>query len=646
VRPLSYWATKMLTRSSIAIGLSLLCLVAFAYWPGLPGGFIFDDYPNLVHDPDWKVSTLDIDAWRRAVGHGIATDGGRPLALLTFAANHYLAGPSPWAMKLTNVLMHCACAWLAYLLILRLLGLAWPNVTARGRTAWAFALAAIWALHPLQVSTVLYVVQRMEIGAQLFTLAFLCLYIDGRARQMEGRGVLGHAAGALGCLLLGAGFKESAALGPVYALALEVFLLHFATSHSKPDWRLVGTYATACALAIAAFVILILPRYADPEAYAGRTFTLGGRLLSQPPILLEYLRSMLVPSPAFLLFYYDHISAPATFGSARVIAGLVGLGAIVAAAAASIRRMPLTGLGLTWFLAAHALTSNVIPLELAFEHRNYFALLGVVLAVAGLVGPALNSGDPAARRLVAGSLIAGLVFLTHLQARIWGDPTQLAMTLEGRNPASPRAAHALGVRFYELSHGVPARPGWSLALKQFERVATLPGDSPLGEQAMVVMLGRAGRPIPEPIWRGLEQKLSRGRLTPEDEMALYSIVSCRVEHACRLDDQRLFALLMTAVRANPASDTVHVQLANFAQNVMRDTPLAVRMLERAVELAPAQLSHRINLLRLKVALNLLAPEVARREVARLSRLDRDGIYRSQLSDVEHQLTQTGSRGSR
>ena len=45
------------------------------------------------------------------------------------------------------------------------------------------------------------------------------------------------------------------------------------------------------------------------------------------------------------------------------------------------RQRPLVALGIAWFFAAQLLTATVVPLELVFEHRNYFASLGICLAV-------------------------------------------------------------------------------------------------------------------------------------------------------------------------------------------------------------------------------------------------------------------------
>ena len=41
-----------------AAALVLLSFAVFA--PGLGGGFLFDDYPNLVSDPHWRLTALTL----------------------------------------------------------------------------------------------------------------------------------------------------------------------------------------------------------------------------------------------------------------------------------------------------------------------------------------------------------------------------------------------------------------------------------------------------------------------------------------------------------------------------------------------------------------------------------------------------------
>src|SRR3546814_12191661 len=50
-------------------------------------------------------------------------------------------------------------------------------------------------------------------------------------------------------------------------------------------------------------------------------------------------------------------------------------------------RWPLFALGVFLFFSAHFIASHVVPLELAFEHRNHFALFGAVLAIGRLLAP-------------------------------------------------------------------------------------------------------------------------------------------------------------------------------------------------------------------------------------------------------------------
>ena len=63
-------------------------------------------------------------------------------------------------------------------------------------------------------------------------------------------------------------------------------------------------------------------------------------------------------------------------------------------------RWPLFSLGVFLFFAAHLITSNVIGLELAFEHRNHFALIGAVLAVGSLLAQASGEQPEVLRQQV------------------------------------------------------------------------------------------------------------------------------------------------------------------------------------------------------------------------------------------------------
>ncbi|TWI02880.1 hypothetical protein IP90_01980 [Luteimonas cucumeris] len=575
------------------------------YWPGLHGGFIFDDFPNLVADPDWKVTSLDPAQWRRAMAHGISSSQGRPLAMLSFAFNHYTTGMAAFPMKVTNLLFHLLNGVLVYVLCEALFARATASrQPALGRFA-AWAVAAAWLLHPMQVSSVLYVVQRMELGAQCCMLLALIAYFYGRVARIEGRRCWPWFALACTALPVGLGFKETIFLAPAFALLLEVFALRFQGHGGKRSGALTGTYAAGVAVACAVFAFAIVPHYLFENAYAFRDFTLGQRLLTQMPVLVTYLGQTVWPIPSRLLFYYDNYPISTGFFSPVATAYAAGMLLLLfAIAAAAWKTWPLVAFGIAWFFVGHALTSNVVPLELAFEHRNYLALLGLLIAIAPPLAWLGKGLSVSVRRFVVLLLILTLATLSAIQTLTWGEPTRLAFALASRNIDSPRASYELGKLLLESAHNDTRSPQWSMARKEFQHAAALPSSPPLAEQALIIMDARTSGEIPKEIWESFRKKLIRRNVGPEEILALHAVSTCRIRSLCRLDDQELFLTFLVALEHNPRSAALHVLYANFAFNVLRDHPLAIRTMREAVRLRPDKLDYQVGLLRFLLASGL------------------------------------------
>lgn len=196
-------------------------LVALVYFPGVDGPFLFDDAPNIIQP---------IQAWLRGdTGwHEIVfgNDSGllhRPLSNLSFALNARIGGLVPLPFKVVNVGIHILCGVSVFVLLQRLLRR--DVLLGRHSAAAAICVAAVWLLHPMHVSTVLYVVQRMAQLSALFTLLALIAFVYSRD-ALEG-GLARQ--GALGLLLLVPALtvfavlsKENGALVPLLCLVIEV----------------------------------------------------------------------------------------------------------------------------------------------------------------------------------------------------------------------------------------------------------------------------------------------------------------------------------------------------------------------------------------------------------------------------------------
>lgn len=611
--------------------LALVAMGLAVYWPGLSGGFLFDDYANLVFDPDWKITSLDPAQWRRALSYGISSASGRPLAMLSFGINHYFTGMAPLPMKATNLAIHLFNGCLVYALCKSLFAL---TKTHRLGSLAAWAIAAVWTVHPSQVSSVLYIVQRMELGAQCGVLLALLAYLKARAAQNEDRTAWPWLVLSALATIMGLGFKESAILAPGYALLIELTLLRFRSCNDRLSRGWAWTYTAAAIAAISVYFGLVVPHYSAEGVYGFRDFTLPQRLLTQLPVLAMYLGQSIWPLPDHLLFYYDQfpistslLSPPATAFSAALLAGLL----LVAIAAA--RRQPLISLGIGWFFLSHALTSNVVPLELAFEHRNYLALLGVLLAAAPPLARLGRFLSPGARRGLAGLSLSILAALGLMQTMAWSDPIRLATVLATRNPDSPRAAYEFGKTLLDTTHGDASSPAWALAQRELEHAAGLPRSSPLAEQALITMRARTTQPVPPELWQSFRTKLDRRPAGPDEVSALYGVSECRLLKQCALDDNELFQTFLVALERNPSSAVLHSLYANYAFNALGERQLAVRMMREAVRLDPGDPIYKAGLAKFLLASNLRDRE-AKTLVSELHAANRDGSLDDELRQIE------------
>ncbi len=418
-----------------------LVVVTLAYWIGLSGPFLLDDFGNLRDIGDWVAGER---TWLSAVLNNRSGMGGRPLSMLSFSADAALWGMDAWHFKLTNLLLHLACGIALWALARRLCA---RDPDLRAHAAWtAAALAALWLALPIQVSSVLYVVQRMAILAALFMFCALWLYVVAREQLEQGsrRGMFNLWLGVP--TLTGLAFlaKENGALVPLMALVLEIAYFRPSPAQRRPRavwWFFLLLVALPAVLFL--IHIAIRPGWLL-DGYRLRDFTLMERLLSQPRILWDYVGSIFLPYGPRLGLFHDNY--PKSTGLLSPWTTLVAcLAWLVTMALAWRHRIRHPGLlaGAGLFLAAHAMESSVFALELYFEHRNYFASAGLLLMAATLASWGLWRIRPTpifrtTLLALAGMLLIVMLTVTHGRARVWASTETLYGQELIHNPDSPR----------------------------------------------------------------------------------------------------------------------------------------------------------------------------------------------------------------
>jgi len=636
-------------------------ITAIVYWPGLQGGFLFDDYPNIVDNQGVQPHDASLSSLVRAALASPASDFKRPLASLSFAANYLVTGINPYWMKLTNLVLHLLNGLLVFLLTRLLLRSISTKDQPDRSDIVATLVAAGWMLLPINLTAVLYVVQRMESIANLFVLLGLLGYVTGRHRMLglsitasstlspSHRGELGrgrfssNTRGFTLCLIsitvpaaIGILAKETAVMLPLYALLIEWTLFRFHKPQEsavllqegsaktwRRDFRVIGLFLLVLATPMVIGLAWLLPGILRPETWAARDFTLSTRLLSEVRIVVDYITWTLLPTPDALSFYHDDFRiSTGLLTPWTTLVSIAMLAALVALALWLRSRRPLAALGITLFLGCQLLTGTVLPLELIYEHRNYFASFGLLLAIVPLL--AVPRGRPFA--LPHHALLVGLMLcwtaLTAFTAYAWGNPLRLAEDLAIRAPQSPRAQYELGRTYIIYSHYDPVSAFTKLAYAPLERSAALPNSSILPEQALIFMNARMHLPLKDTWWDSMTAKLKTHKPGVQDESSLGALTQCVRENHCDLPTDRMTQAFVAALSHPAPSARLLATYADYVWNVLGDRALGERMAEEAVQTKSDEPAYRITLVRMLVALGRDAE--ARKQLQQLEQLNIGG----------------------
>jgi tetratricopeptide (TPR) repeat protein len=622
-------------RPLLAPALIIAAAVA-AYANSLDVPLQFDDLPNIVDEPRVHATSLAPDELA-AAADGFPLN--RWLARVSFAANHAVHGVRPTGYHVLNLLFHVTAALLVLAVGRRLLdalaadpdrrdALRLPDAAGRRRAAAIAAL--LFAVHPVHTQAVTYVVQRMTSMGACFALAALWLWNFGAggtappappgsapgqphpaapplAASALGAGGTGppappgsapgqphpaapplvapsprgraarvaRLAGAVGLWWLAVSCKENYAVLPGLALLVEWVIAPDLGARLRARWRAWAAAAVAVAAAGAALAARLAP-VLEKEA-ARYDVTAGERLLSQGRILWHYLSLLALPLPGRLHVDYAYPPSRALLDPPATLPGLLGLAALVAAAAWARRRAPLVTLAVGWFLVALVVEQTVLPIDLVFEQRIYFAGIGLLLlAAAALVRfvrvPRIGAWA------VAAPLAAALAAGTWARNARWEDPALLYADAEGSGPGAVRGLLNVGAAHRQRGE-----------LDQAERVLRRAIALSPGEAGAYVNLGNVeldrGRLAEAERW--YREALARDAHLADVWFNLGILLTRRGERRGAADAYE------AALRLQPAHSGARTNLA-LLQAAAGDVARALATLDEALRIDPGALTALAN----------------------------------------------------
>lgn len=392
---------------------ALLCAVAAAYATAFGGGWQFDDFAVIVHDP--RVQSFE--AWWASM------PGIRPLLKLSYAANH-ATGLGLFGFHAVNVAIHALNALLAFALLARL------GARLGAPRSAALLGALLFATHPVQTEAVTYLSGRSSALASTFALGAVLAFAAGRDLRRPALW-LWLSPALLACSLA---VKELAVALPAALLLTEALGRPFSWTSA-----LRATLVHWLVVLLAAVLFLLSPYRSMIEA----------SLTLREPLANALTHASATAWLAGQLLRAHHLVADPDLSSASPLGGAVALAGITLLAVASVRWLrtwPAACFAALWFLLWLAPQGWLIPRpEPASERQLYLALLGP----AWLAGGALCRlwGRSLAWRAVPGALVVALVALTAARNMVYEDEIRFWSDVVAKAPRNARAFANLGHAF-------------------------------------------------------------------------------------------------------------------------------------------------------------------------------------------------------
>jgi protein O-mannosyl-transferase len=553
---------------------SLIVFMLFA--SPLHSGFWGDDFYNL-----FNLSQVKEKGVLSFVLEGIAGPSGRPLSLLSFALQYENWPDDSYGFKLVNLIIHLLNGFLILIIVSKLLLVAGEK--NKNSLIAALLCSALWVLHPIQFTTVLYAVQRMTQLSAFFCLSGIICYLyfrDNYLREKVELGLIGMSASILVFTTLAILSKENGVLLPLFILIIESTLLKDTCIDRR--WKIWGWVFLAGPLfLLSSYLLINIDNLV--LGYAKRHYTPIERLLTQAVILFDYLQNIFIPSPSdFSRYHDDFVVSRSLLHPFSTFLSCLGLIGITTFAILQRKRFVYLSFGILWFLGGHLLESSFLDLELYYEHRNYMPLLGPVLLISVLTMHFFQRYQSVLVKSLVVLYIACIFLVSNIELRTWDDLDKQSVELAVQQPKSYAAWTNLIDTYARLGY----RDKMIEAQSHLETIS----DNTL--HPYIRYLFTKGcylqESIPEEKWQSLYQQSERKDWYSYNSVGfLNGLVSAMIDGNCpHVDPGKVITILLKLVGKQEYIQFEHMlhELAALLCIYMDDSACALTNIERSIEL--------------------------------------------------------------
>ncbi|MCE2447411.1 MAG: tetratricopeptide repeat protein [Candidatus Latescibacteria bacterium] len=417
--------------------LALGLLVAVPYLPAmLWGGFVWDDNTYVKVDPVRDVSGL----WQIWFSPSALEEEGHywPITYTTFWVEHKLWGFAPAGYHIVNVLLHLANTLLLWHLMRRL--------TVPG----AWMVAAVFAVHPLHVESVAWIIERKDVLSGPWMR-----FVEKPNPRWYACSLVLYATGLLS--------KSIVVTLPVALLIWHWWKQGRVTSTDL--WRLVPF-----------FVVGLVVTVGDLSFYRSETttsfdYSLAERALIAARALWFYAGKLLWPTNLAVIYprWDIRVAEPLAWG---YLVGAVALAVALWRFEPQLGRGPLAGtlfFVITLSPTLGFVDYNYMSYAFVADRYQYLAGIGVIAIIIGASAYGIGRLSGLWQKGALGGAVVVLILLgllTWWQASIYRDDETFNRHIIALNPQARNAHYNLGKALYEQGRYEEAADAYRVAAKQ------------------------------------------------------------------------------------------------------------------------------------------------------------------------------------
>jgi len=431
----------------ICLGLVLLVVVPFQQTVGF--GFVaYDDSLYIIGNKNlekgfvwssvsWAFTNLFASNWH-------------PLTWLSLMLDFKLYGTNAGGYHLTNVLLHLANTLLLFYILRRMTGKSWQS---------GF-VAALFAVHPLHVESVAWVMARKDVLSTMFWLLTMGAYAE-YAKDPSPRRYLW----VVGAFIMGLMSKPMLVTLPVILLLLDFWpLRRIQSSTLRGNLHLLMEKMPLMVLSVAVSAITFYAQGNSGAMETLKSMTWTDRILNAIVSYGGYVGNML--QPVNLACFYPYMTS---FPMSIVLPSVLFLVAMSILSLRYVRPAPYLVMGWIWYLITLLPVIGIIQVgrQAMADRYTYVPLIGLFIVIAWGI-PDLLKDNPFRRTIIsvaAGATLLIFAILTYNQASVWKDSRTLFVHALEVTDGNYIAHNNLGCYFWSRNRFGEAAGQFSKAVK-------------------------------------------------------------------------------------------------------------------------------------------------------------------------------------